>query len=49
MRGASVNPFLINPRHSREGGNPDGFRQISHPKSGMNRSQRIPSPLMGEG
>ena len=40
---------LLAPRHSRESGNPDVFSQACYPKSSMNRSQRIPSLLMGEG
>ena len=37
------------PRHSREGGNPDCFSQARHLKSGANGERQIPSPLMGEG
>ena len=40
-------PAFFFTRHSRESGNPDDCSQARHPKSGMNSSQRIPSPFMG--
>ena len=37
-------PLPISPRHSREGGNPDGFSQDCRPKPSVNRGRQIPSP-----